>query len=189
MRFTLRKALAAFAVSGLLLSSCTPELLYDKNIPNFTAPADKALCVVIRQSSFGGKYAPLWLDAKLVSGTSGATITSFEVPPGPHLVITKINIKTKTKLNFQAGKIYYLQQAVWPVPFVGLMTGLTQMPQSEAAPLIEKERGSIRYSRINPDNGDKDLSNEDFQDETKDYDKWAQKEPAKAKAEADYPGY
>jgi hypothetical protein len=85
---------------GVMFSSCTPPLLYEEAIPDFKAPADKALCVVIRPSGMYSQYAPLWLDAKCVGGTEGNTITSFTVDPGSHLVMTKIKPYVENKTEF-----------------------------------------------------------------------------------------
>lgn len=95
--------------SDLQSPSCIPPILTEDTIPNLKAPADKALCVIIRHAGFSG-YAPVWLDAKMVSGTNKGTLTSFEVVPGSHLVMSKINLMAKTKLNLEAGEIYYIMQ-------------------------------------------------------------------------------
>ena len=181
---------AVFAVMiGLLAVSCEPILLYQSPLPEFKAPSDKALCVVLRPSGMFGEYAPIWLDEKCVSGTMGNTITSFEVAPGPHLVLTKIALLTKVKLNFQPGKVYYLLQAAFPIPMIGTSTSLTPMPGDEATAKIEKEKGNIKFTKLNPKQTYQDLTAGNIKEELKDYDEWTKKEPAKAKVEADYPGY
>ncbi len=186
----LRKSLLLMVpVCGLLLSSCTSPLLYEDALPEFKAPSDKALCVVIRQVRMFGNYTPIWVDQKLVSGTIGGTVTSFNVDPGEHLVITKVTVKTKLKYNFQAGKVYYILQTAWTVPMVGVMTGFTPLPADEAVALLEKEKGSVKYSRANPEYDGDDLSEDDVKEELEDYAEWAEKNPDKAKVEAEYPGY
>ena len=183
------RTLCSIGVLGVILSSCTPPLLYDETIPDFRAPSDRALCVVIRPSGMYGQYAPLWLDTKCVGGTEGNTITSFEVDPGSHLVMTKINLMSKTKLNFQAGKVYYILMAAYPIPMVGVGTSLSPMPGDEATQKIKEEEGKCKYTKLNPEYDHKDLEADDLKDELEDYAKWEKKEPEKAKAESDYPGY
>jgi len=179
----------SFSLVVLFLTGCEPYLLYEDAWPEFKAVPDKALCVVIRPTGFaGGAYSPLWLDSKLVSGTTGNTVTSFTVEPGEHLVITKISIKTKVKFNFQAGKVYYLMQAVFPVPMIGTSTSLTPVPCEEATAKLEQEQKSLKYSRSNPNKEQEDLSAEEVKEELEDWDKWSKENPEKAKVEIEYSG-
>jgi len=174
---------------AMIIISCTSDLLYENNIPEFKAPANKALCVIIRPTGLYGTYSPIWLDKKCVSGTEGNTITSFEVDPGEHLVLTKISLMTKVKFNFQPGKVYYLMQAAFPIPMVGVSTSLTPMPGPEAVTKIESEKGKIKFTKLNPEAGHKDLDDDDVKEELEDWSKWSRKEPEKAKIEIEYPGY
>ncbi|MBN1309601.1 MAG: hypothetical protein JXA18_16900 [Chitinispirillaceae bacterium] len=189
MILSLTRALFTVAAFCVFLVSCTSPLLYEETIPDFKAPSDKALCVVIRPMGIYGQYAPLWLDTKCVGGTIGNTITSFEVDPGSHLVMTKINLMSKTKLNFQSGRIYYVLMAAYPIPMVGTGTSLTPMPGSEATAKIEEEQGKIKFTKLNPEYEHKDLDADDLKEELDDYAEWEKKEPEKARAEAEYPGY
>lgn len=188
MRVSITRTLCIAAL-GLLMSSCTSPLLYEDALPDFKAPADKALCVVIRAGGMFDQYAPIWLDEKCMGGTEGNTVTSFEVDPGIHLVLTKINLMSKTKLNFQAGKVYYILMAAYPIPMIGTGTSLTPMPGAEATDKLKQEQGQSKYAKKNPEYNHEDLSADDVKEELKDYSEWEQKEPAKAKTEADYPGY
>lgn len=72
---------------------------------------------------------------------------------------------------------------------VGTGISLTPMPQSEAISIIEKEGSSLKYTRINPEADPKNLDDDVVQKELQDYEKWAKKEPEKARSEAEYPGY
>ncbi len=189
MNLSVARGLLSAAALGLIISSCTSPLLYETDIPDFRAPADKALCVIIRPTGMYGQYAPLWLDKKCVGGTSGNTITSFEVDPGSHLVLTKVNLMSKTKLNFTAGKVYYILMAAYPIPMVGVGTSLTPMPGSEATEKIKQETGSVKYTKLNPEYDHEDLDDDDLQEELEDYQKWEAKNPDKAKVEAEYTGY
>jgi hypothetical protein len=174
---------------GLLFVACEPFLLYEDQMPTFKAPSDKALCVVIRPSGMYGNFAQLWLDKKTVGGTEGNTITSFEVEPGEHLVITRISIKTKVKLNFEAGKVYYLMQAAFPIPMIGVSTSLTPMPCAEAVAKLEEEKGKLKFTKLNPNNTDlDDLEDKDVKEEMEDWKKWADDNQDKAKVEREYSG-
>jgi len=182
-----RLLLAAVTVS-VLLAACTPALLYEETIPNFSAPADKALCVVIRTSGMNSPDSPIWIDGKLVSGTARNTITSFKVDPGEHLVLTKFNIMSKCKLNFKAGKVYYILQTVYPVPMLGMMTSLVPLPCNEAAEVLEKEKDDLKFTKINPEGSFEDLPQNIVNKAQKDWKEWAEDEPEKAKKEIEYEG-
>ncbi len=184
----LLRVLLCVVVVCFLFIACEPFVLYEDQVPEFSAPADKALCVVIRPSGMYGQLAPIWLDEKAISGTTGNTITSFPVDPGEHLVITKISIKTKVKLNFEAGKVYYILQAAFPIPMIGTSTSLTPMPCDEAMEKLEEEKGKLRYTRINPAAEPKNLEVDDVKEEQEDWKKWAEENPEKAKAEEEYSG-
>ena len=171
---------------------CEPFLLYEDQVPEFSAPPDKALCVVYRASGLIPDLAYLWCDKKLVSGTTGNTITSFEVDPGEHYIFSKANIMNKVRFNFEAGKVYYIAVAAFPVP-IGITTLINTVlsPRTceEATEKLESEKGKLKYTRINPNaEGGEDLSEDDFQEEIEDYKKWMEKEPEKAKLEAEYEG-
>jgi hypothetical protein len=174
---------------GMLFSSCEPFLIKQDQFPDFKAPADKALCVVIRPSGMFGELSKIYCDGTIEGGTYGNNVMSFEVSPGSHLVLSKIRATSKVKLNFQAGKVYYVLQAAFPVPFVGTNTSLSPMPGSEATAKLEQEKGKCKYAQYNVKSQEPNLSKKDVDEEMKDYDEWATKNSDKAKAEADYPGY
>ncbi|MBD3393110.1 MAG: hypothetical protein GF418_13395 [Chitinivibrionales bacterium] len=94
----------------------------------------------------------------------------------------------KARLTFEAGKIYYLIQAVYPVPMVGITTSLTLMPCEEAAAKLEQEKGNFTYTRINPARGIENLDADDVEEEREDRKEWADENPDKAKAEIEYKG-
>jgi hypothetical protein len=174
---------------GLLFLACEPFLIYQTQLPEFNAPPDKALCVILRPFGFFPNVSKIYLDEKIVSGTRENTITSFTVDPGQHLVIAKIGTRSKVKFNFQAGKVYYVLQTVYPIPIVGPGTTLVPMPGSEAIAKIESEKGKCKFSRYNEKSGKSNLEKSDVAEELADWEKWAKDNPEKAKIEIEYPGY
>jgi hypothetical protein len=96
---------------------------------------------------------------------------------------------SKTKLNFQAGKVFYILMAAYPIPMVGTASSLTPMPGAEATNKIKEEQGKIKYTKLNPEYDHEDLDNDDLKEELEDYAEWEKKEPDKARVEAEYPGY
>ncbi len=183
------RVVCAAVLAGILFIACEPFLIMQKEFPDFKAPADKALCVVIRPSGMFGDLAKIYCDGTIEGGTYGNNVMSFEVSPGPHLVLSKIRATSKLKFNFQAGKVYYILQVAFPIPFIGTNTSLTPMPGPEATAKLEEEKGKCKFSQYNVKSNESNLDKGDVDKEMKDYDEWAQKNPDKAKAEADYPGY
>jgi hypothetical protein len=189
-------ALAVALASLIFVLGCgVPALLYNKTVPELKAPADKAMCVLIRPMAFmGSVFIPVYCDQKNVGGTEGNTMLTFPVDPGEHYVIADATNKSKCKFNFQAGKVYFIYHTVVTINgFVTINTStFAPMDGESATKKIEEEKGKITWVQKNPEDKEaKDLSANDFEDIKKDYEKWAgeSKNAADAKKESDYPGY
>jgi hypothetical protein len=190
-------AVTIAAASLVLMTGCVSKLLYNKTVPELKAPADKALCVIIRPMAFfGSVYIPIYCDQKYVGGTEGNTLLTFPVDPGEHYIIADATNKSKTKYNFVAGKCYFIMHTVVTVnvnSYVTINTStFSSMTGDEAMKKIESEKGKITWVQKNPEDKDsKDMSTKDFEDVKKDYTKWAGegKNAEEAKKEAEYPGY
>ncbi len=179
---------------SLILVGCAPPLLqYEEQLPSLKASADKALCVVLRPTDkIGSMVIPIYVDENLISGTLGNTITSFDVGTGEHLVIAKSGTTDRVKFNFQAGKVYYLREDVWPLPLVVNGLSLEPISADEATALIEQEKGKLKYVERNPKcalNNRDNLGASKVQSLREDWQKWADKNPEKAKKQTEYPGY
>jgi hypothetical protein len=196
----------AAAVAWVIIGCGEPFLLYESTLPEFKPPADKALCVIIRPSQtgtavlgrlfVGGSFdanalAKVYLDGKLIAGLTGNSVTSFDVEAGEHLVLSKVKTMSKVKYNFQAGKVYYITQALIPIPFVGTGQVMKPMTPDEYKAKLADNNGPLQYTRLNPTVPVENMDPKDVADEQKDYQKWAanSKNAADAKIEADYPGY
>jgi hypothetical protein len=187
------------AMVVMALTGCTPTLLYNKQLPEFKAAADKALCVVIRPMAFtGSNFVPIFVDTQYVGGTEGNTVLSFPVTPGEHFVIGDATNKSKVKFNFQAGKVYFIFHTVVVIttsagPVTITITTSTFKPMSgeDAMKKIDSERGKISWVQPNPASEQKNLTGKDLADIQKDYDEWAAKEKNAEdfKTEKEYPGY
>jgi hypothetical protein len=178
------------------MAGCASKLLYNKTLPEIKAPADKALCVIVRPTAFmGSVYIPIYCDEKYVGGTEGNTLLTFPVDPGTHYIIGDATNKSRSKFNFVAGKCYFILHTVVTVN-AGYVTINTStfgaMNGDEAMKKIEDEKGKITWVQKNPEDKDsKDMSANDFEDVKADYAKWAaeSKSAEEAKKEAEYPGY
>jgi hypothetical protein len=195
------RILAGFSAAMIALSlvGCEPVLIYNKQVPEFKAPADKALCVVIRPMALtGSKFVPIYCDTQYVGGTEGNTVLSFPVTPGEHFIIGDGTNKSKVKYNFQAGKVYFINHTVVVIttsagPVTITITTSTFKPKSgsEAMEKLESEKGKITWVQPNPANPQENLKAGDFADAKKDWEKWAaeSKNAADLQIEKDYPGY
>jgi hypothetical protein len=191
--------LISTAAMVMVIAGCAPILLYNKELPDFKAPADRALCVIVRPVAFtGSSYLPIYCDTTYVGGTEGNTVLSFPVDPGEHFIIADATNKSKVKYNFQAGKVYFIFHTVVVVsttvgPATITVTTSTFKPKSgaDAMAKIESEKGKISWVQPNPENPQENLSGKDFAEIQKDYEKWASKEKNAEDfhAERDYPGY
>jgi glutaredoxin-related protein len=199
-----RRGLAvALCAVGLLVLACEPFLLYEATLPEFQAPEGKALCVMIRPSQQGMKalnmvmgtgfdanaLAKVYVDGKLVGGLTQNCVTSFEVDPGEHLVMSYVKTMSKIRYNFQAGKVYYISQGLMPIPFVGTGQVCKPMTPEDYRSKLADNQGALQYTKLNPNVPVENLDDDDVQDELKDWKKWAEKEPEEAKVEIEYPGY
>jgi hypothetical protein len=192
-------ALAAITAVVMLSGCGEPTLLYNKQLPDFKAPAGKALCVVMRPMALtGNDEVKIYCDAKYVGATTGNTVLSFAVEPGEHIIIGDGTNKSKVKFNFQAGKVYYIwHQVVTITQSMGYVTirivtsTFKPMNGSDANGKLESEKGKISWVQPNPASPQEDLKAGDLADVNKDYDKWAKdsKNAEDLKVEAEYPGY
>jgi len=198
-----RGLVVSLCAVGLFILGCEPFLLYEATLPEFSAPGEKALCVMIRPSQQGMKalnmvmgtgfdanaLAKVYVDGKLVGGLTQNCVTSFEVDPGEHLVMSYVKTMSKIRYNFQAGKVYYISQGLMPIPFVGTGQVCKPMTPDEYKAKLADNQGALQYTKLNPNVPPENLDADDVEDELKDWKKWAEKEPAEAKAEIEYPGY
>jgi hypothetical protein len=190
-------AVTIAAASLVFLVGCVSKLIYNKTLPEIKAPADKALCVVIRpMAMMGSTFIPIYCDQKYVGGTEGNTMLTFEVEPGEHYVIADATNKSKVKFNFVAGKCYFIQHTVVtisPTSYITINTStFVTLTGEEAMKKIESEKGSITWVQKNPEDKDsEDMKAKDLEDVKKDYEKWAAepKNAADAKKDSENPGY
>jgi len=184
---------AFLCVLGMLFLGCEPLLIYEENIPDWKAPADKALLVVCRPSKlYSGKPGLLYHKGKYLGALQGGDVTSFEMEPGEHLIVAKADSKGLIKFNYRAGKVYYVVMAIYPIPnplTTIIAVSLSPQPGDEAAAFYEEKKGKLKFARPNPNREMEDMEEDDWNDEVKDYGKWAADHPEDAAKESNYPGY
>jgi hypothetical protein len=192
-RFSAGLVLSALA-GVLLFSSCVPMLIYNTQLPEIKAPADKAMCVIIRPMAImGSNTVPVYFDKKYVGATEGNTMLTFPVEAGEHYIIGDATNKSICRFNFVPGKVYFILHTVVtisPTAYITIVTS-TFAPKDgrEAMEKIESEKGKIRWVQPNPESPQEDLEDKDFEEIKEDYAEREKKNPEDYKKEADYSGY
>lgn len=99
-----------------ILSGCSPvktNMLKPEQSPKIVSSSDMALLVIIRDSSFGEEHHFLnYLDGKFIGETIGKTFFITNISPGIHYIVSETENTGVAKLNFIAGKKYFLRQGV-----------------------------------------------------------------------------
>lgn len=184
------------AAALIAFVGCEPMLLKKEVIPEFKVPADKALVIVLRKVSVsigsmgGGGDAKLFLDKKYITGTSVNTVTSFDADPGEHFIISRTDVKTPLKFNFKAGKVYYILQTTFPIPFVGTGNAIVPVDGAEGEENLKSMReDDCEYAYANPADPQDDLSDDDYEDIQEEWKEIMEEKPEEAKKSMDYPGF
>ncbi len=192
----------------LALASCFgPNLIYQKEMPKFAPIDGKARIVILRPIpsfafSMGGTSDPnylvasAYLDKKYVSETYKSTVVSFPVEPGEHYFLAQVqgfgmHPMSTMKFNFQAGKVYYIQERVQVTrtPIGEVQACITEPISIDDANKLLTEKKDLQYGEFNTAKPGKDLEDKDFNKQVEDYAKFVKEKPQDAKKESDYPGY
>jgi hypothetical protein len=137
--------------------------------PSISAKADKSVLVIIRTTSFGwGNVVDNYLDGKMIGQTQGKMFFITEVTPGVHYIMSHADNTDTARLKFEAGKIYLLQQGIYPG--WNIVTRFSPMTTEEFAKEVQ-EASFVVYDTQRPgkDMSDKDLkeAKDDFEKEVK----------------------
>lgn len=124
----IRKLMAGLLVCTAFLTGCATTVQkasreMDKQAKTFSVKPEKANIYVYRNFLiFGGQAIDVELDGKLVGETYGLTYMVFEVDPGKHTLISKVDNECVLELEAEAGKNYFAQQLIFP----GFLKGTTK---------------------------------------------------------------
>lgn len=181
-----RIGLSLAVVVTLLAASCGDfGMIQQEQRPEVKAPRDKALLVIIRATSFGGGIiVDNYLDGKLIGRTKRKTFFLTKVDPGTHYVMSQAENVGCARFDFEAGKVYYLTQAIYP----GIMkarTGFVAIDPEQAEKDIQ-ECDFYVYDSANPG---ENMDPEDYDETVADFDREAQEDPDRHEDVLNYPGY
>jgi len=177
-----------YLVAGLcfLFASCGEFYMLKQDTRPEIKPSDaKAKLVILRGTSFG--YAVKidnFLDGKFIGQTQGKSYFITEVDPGTHYIIAAAENNACARLNFEAGKIYYLLQAIYP----GIMfarTGFTAIKPDDA----QKDIPDCKYLIIDPSKKAENMKKEDYDKTAADFDREAKENPDRHKDVLEYKGF
>jgi len=137
--------------------------------PTIAPKAGNAVLVIARTTSMAfGVTIENFLDKKLIGQTKGKSYFITDVAPGQHYVMGHAENWSAAKVNFEAGKIYFLNQdirmGVWMA-----RTGFTPLSANDAAQQLNE--GGMEYRVYDSKNPGEDMPDKDFSDAKADYDK------------------
>ncbi len=169
-----------------LCASCGEFYMLKQNAKPQIKPSDtRAKLVIVRGTSFGfAVKIDNFLDGKFIGQTQGKSYFITDVDPGIHYVIGAAENNSCARLNFEAGKVYYLLQAIYP----GIMfarTGFGTQKPDEA----EKDIQDCKYLIIDPAKKAEDMKKDDYDKTVADFDREAKEDPNRHKDVLEYKGY
>jgi hypothetical protein len=106
---------SALFLMPLVLTACGgPKHMITMDVKPAIAPKpDKAVLVIARTTSIGFAVTiENYLDKKLIGQTKGKSYFMTDVQPGQHYVMGHAENWATARINFEAGKIYFLNQDI-----------------------------------------------------------------------------
>jgi hypothetical protein len=197
-------------VISMLLSGCTPTLLFENIIPDLSKQSDKGLVVYMRTvdvpdfsytSMSGvnglprtvvsvdpeGTESKIYVDGKYTSGTKSGCLTTFELDDGPHIISACDDMCGRIKINAIKGKIYFIEEMPFPMGPLGTKFNIQYLSKEDAEQKLKVIQ--YKYSKPNPKNREDDMDSDDAADELEEWNDWAKENPEKARIEEEYQGY
>jgi hypothetical protein len=195
----------------VVLSSCSPVVLYSTIIPEVNAPQGKAIVVIARPAPKtstaynADKMSIVFVDGLFGSVTKDNTIAHVPVDSGWHYVMAKIDNTSTVKFNCIPGKVYYLVQKVssfrstaptMPGGGTALAGGLTRVQttieavtQEEFLSLLKTSGPVFRFAQYAPSTPLKNMDPQAKKAHIAAYEFWAKAKPEQARMQSEYQGY
>lgn len=159
-----------------------------KGDPSFTPKEGKALLLVMRTTSYAfAMPTDNFIDAKWIGQTKKKSYYLADVEPGTHYVNCAWDNKlvATEKVTFEAGKIYFLVQVLWPTgPF---STGLAIGGMSDKD--VRGEIGECKFLQVDPDDMGEELPADVYKKAVDEFEKECTEDPKKHKEMLEYQGY
>ncbi len=180
------RKVGVIALSMLCLAGCGNQYMRKVETRPVIAPdPSKATLVIYRSTSFGFiKEIHNYVDKAYVGTTKGKCYFATKVDPGTHYVIADAENKACAKINFEANKVYYLNQLI----FMGVMSARTGFAGSNPQD-FEAQKNEMDYEILNPEEKGPSLDEKDFNQTVADFEKEDKEDPNKHKDTDNLKGY
>ena len=165
------------AVAMIVLSACAasaPRHMMFKDDPTVKIAAikpdsGKAALVVARTTKFGGAIEfDTYLDKKMIGVTQWKSyFFRTDITPGTHYVISKAESMEPAKINFEAGRVYYIHQ----VPRMGVWRARVSIALETPDQMMKEFDSDCRLVMPDPKDAGDDLSDEDYKQAIVDYER------------------
>jgi hypothetical protein len=167
--------LVSVLLLSLLISGCAKFNMVNKETkPTLLVKRSKAVLVIVRSTLFNsGDIISNYLDGKMIGQTQTRSYFITEVKPGMHYLTAKASNKDTARIHFEAKKIYFLEQGVFP-GYSSSTTRFSPLQLQDALAQIN-DAAYIVYETKDPSN---DMTDKEFQDAKKDYEKEIKEDPA-----------
>lgn len=168
----------------VLLGACGTgiHMIAKEGKPAINPKSGKAVLVIIRTTPFGGgQIIDNYLDGKMIGQTQGKVFFISEVTPGVHYLIAHADNTDTARLNFEAGRIYLLQQGIYPG--FGVTTRYSPMMNDE----FQRELPEAAFRVYDAANPGKDMSSQDVAEAKRDFEREVKE--GSHKEILDYKGY
>ena len=174
-------------VTMMFTSACTPprHMLVKDNamvdIRSIKPESGKSALVVARTTIFGGAIEfDTYLDKTMIGVTQRkGYFIKTDVPPGTHYVISKAENMEPIKILFEADRLYYLQQ----IPRMGVWRARISVAPVTPDELLTTLDDGCKLMEYDPKDPGDDLSDEDYNEAIKDYERELKEGYHKDKAE------
>lgn len=190
--------LVAVFLAPLFLGACGGYhmITRDAKPADYAVKSKKATLIIMRSTNWSGNIGTInigpghiitnYLDKKMIGQTRGKSYFVTDVKPGTHYLMGQSANTAVARLNFESGKVYILQQLVFPtLPFQNIPpTGFGPMTTEDFLKEI-KDAEFLVYDAAHP--GD-DMTQKDFQEAKTDFEKEVKEDPARHKDTLNYKG-
>src|SRR5438132_1187424 len=181
--------LLAAAVLLALSTACVGGAQYmigKDQKPSIASKSDMAVLAIVRTTSFGfAVVIDNYFDGKMIGQTRGKSSFLTLVPAGRHYVMGKAENISTARLDFEPGKVYFLNQFITP-GFWKARTGFAPMTGDEGMKEFTESGNDYReYDFAHPG---PDLEAADFKEARDDFEKETKEDPGRHRDILEYKG-
>jgi hypothetical protein len=152
--------------------------------PALAPKKDAAVLVIMRTTPFGAGYVVSnYLDGKMIGQTQHKAFFITDVRPGKHYVVSQADNKDAVRINFEAGRIYFLQQGIYPG--WNATSRFSVMTPDE----FKLQAPEAIYYVLDTQNPGKGMDAKDYKEAIDDFEKLSREDPPRYKAFTGYKGY